>query len=233
MMAGGRDKSSVAAQHLDPSIGRPILMSKIGMAMADFLETDRLLLRPFVAEDLDHLVELDADPEVMTYLTGGKPTPREAYVESLPGMMAGRGALDRWIWAAVERAGGDFIGWFSLRPDPARGSDEAELGYRLRRAAWGQGYATEGAARMVEAAFAELGLQRVFALTMTVNLASRRVMEKVGLTHVRTFFEDWPEPIAGSEHGDVEYALTRAEWDVGRGVEAGGEKGVSTAPKPC
>ncbi len=214
MMAGGRDKSSVAAQHLAASIGRPILMSKIGMAMPNVLATERLLLRPFTEGDLENLVELDADPQVMAFLTGGKPTPREVYVENLPGMIAGRGRLDCWIWAAVEKASGGFVGWFSLRPDPARGPDEAELGYRLRRAAWGQGYATEGAALMVEKAFADFGLERVFALTMSVNLASRRVMEKVGLTYVRTFFDDWPEVIAGAEHGDVEYALTRADWDL-------------------
>lgn len=213
MMAGEGDKSSVAAQHLAASIGHPILMSKIGMAMANVLQTERLLLRPFAAGDLDHLVELDADPEVMTFLTGGKPTPREVYAENLPHMMAGRGRLDCWIWAAIEKASGDFVGWFSLRPDPARGPDEAELGYRLRRAAWGQGYATEGAALMVEKAFSDFGLKRVFALTMSVNLASRRVMDKVGLTYVRTFFDDWPEVIAGAEHGDVEYALARADWD--------------------
>ena len=48
--------------------------------------------------------------------------------------------------------------------------------------------------------------------TMTVNTASRRVMEKAGLRHVRTFFADWPDKIPGDELGDVEYAITRAEW---------------------
>jgi RimJ/RimL family protein N-acetyltransferase len=56
-------------------------------------------------------------------------------------------------------------------------------------------------------------VERVFAHTMTVNVRSRRVMEKTGLRYVRTFFEEWPETIEGSEHGDVEYALTREEWD--------------------
>ncbi|MDP3855003.1 GNAT family N-acetyltransferase [Phenylobacterium sp.] len=180
--------------------------------MRNFLETGRLTLRPFQAGDLDALVGLDSDPAVMAFLTGGKATPREVYEERLPGMMAGRGRLDCWIWAAIEKASGDFVGWFSLRPDPARGPDEAELGYRLRRAVWGRGYATEGAALMVEKAFTDFGLERVFALTMSVNLASRRVMDKVGLTYLRTFFDDWPEVIAGAEHGDVEYALTRADW---------------------
>lgn len=181
--------------------------------MPNVLETRRLILRPFAADDLDCLVELDSDPQVMRFLTGGKPTPREVLAANLPGMIAPRGRLERWIWAAADKAGGDFVGWFSLRPDPDGDPGEAELGYRLRRAAWGRGYATEGAALMIETGFGVFGLERIFARTMTVNLASRRVMEKVGLTHARTFFDDWPEVIAGAEHGDVEYALTRAAWD--------------------
>lgn len=76
----------------------------------------------------------------------------------------------------------------------------------------GSGYATEGARALVGKAFTELGTERVTANTMAVNTGSRRVMEKAGLTFVRTYFEDWPEAIEGSEQGDVEYALTREEW---------------------
>jgi RimJ/RimL family protein N-acetyltransferase len=56
-------------------------------------------------------------------------------------------------------------------------------------------------------------VQRVVATTMAVNLASRRVLEKAGLTLVRTFHESWPDPIEGAEKGEVEYLLTRAEWE--------------------
>jgi RimJ/RimL family protein N-acetyltransferase len=55
-------------------------------------------------------------------------------------------------------------------------------------------------------------VQRVIATTMTVNSGSRRVMEKVGLRYVRTFHLDWPDPLPGSEHGEVEYAITLDEW---------------------
>ena len=48
---------------------------------------------------------------------------------------------------------------------------------------------------------------------MAVNTASRRVMEKAGLAHARNFHEDWQEPIEGAEQGEVEYALTRADWE--------------------
>jgi RimJ/RimL family protein N-acetyltransferase len=114
-------------------------------------------------------------------------------------------------WAAIERSSGEFLGWFGLaRENPD--SDDAELGYRLRRRVWGQGYATEGARALVRACFTELGVRRVFAYTMAVNLASRRVMEKAGLRHVRTYVEDWPDPIEGSELGEVVYELTFEDW---------------------
>jgi RimJ/RimL family protein N-acetyltransferase len=48
---------------------------------------------------------------------------------------------------------------------------------------------------------------------MTVNRASRHVMEKVGMRYLRTYFEDWPEPIEGAEHGDVEYELLKDDWE--------------------
>lgn len=182
--------------------------------MPHLLTTVRLDLRPFTADDLDHLVELDGDPEVMRYLGNGRPTPRAAVEqEMLPRAM-------RWydrlagpaFWAAIDRTSGDFLGWFELRPLEPERPDDAELGYRLRRAGWGRGYATEGALALVDWGFRRCGLHRIRATTMAVNAASRHVMEKVGLAYVRTYHELWPEPIPGSEHGEVEYAVTREEW---------------------
>ena len=117
------------------------------------------------------------------------------------------------FWAAIERKTGEFLGWFHLRPGLTDGrEDEPELGYRLRRAAWGRGYATEGSIALIEKAFTELGARLVWAETMTVNTASRRVMEKAGLRFVRTIHQDWPEKLPGDEHGDVRYELRRSEW---------------------
>ncbi|MEV4616358.1 GNAT family N-acetyltransferase [Kitasatospora sp. NPDC049258] len=191
--------------------------------MSVHLTTERLVLRRFTAADADLLVELDSDPEVMRHLSGGRATPREVVErELLPGY------LDEYRrhpsfghWAALDRAGGEFLGWFEFRPHPGGPPGEVELGYRLRRAAWGRGYATEGARALIRRGFAELGVERVFATTMAVNLGSRRVMEKAGLRLVRTFHEDWPEPIEGAEHGDVEYALERADRCGGPGAAAG------------
>jgi RimJ/RimL family protein N-acetyltransferase len=180
--------------------------------MPAFLETARLALRPFTdtEADVDRLVALNGDPEVMRYINGGRPTPREEVrTRVLPHMLATPG-----FWAAEERATGRrFLGWFAFHPLTADDPTVVELGYRLNRAAWGRGYATEGSRALIRKGFTELGVERVTANTMTVNARSRRVMEKAGLVFVRTYFAVWPEVIEGSGHGDVEYALTREEWE--------------------
>ena len=159
--------------------------------------------------------DLDGDPAVMHFVTGGKPTPRgEIQDEILPAFLryyeryAGFG-----FWAAVEKSSGAFVGWFHFRPPEGASPDEVELGYRLRQAAWGKGYATEGSRALIRKGFTELGVQRVWAETMAVHVASRRVMEKAGLRLVRTFHQAWPDRIPGDEHGDVEYALLRSDWE--------------------
>jgi RimJ/RimL family protein N-acetyltransferase len=178
-----------------------------------FLDTARLILRRLTEDDVDHLVQLDSDPDVMRFLTGGWPTPREVIEkETLPRILACSTA-GLGYWAAIEKATGEFVGWFELRPlDQEDDPVEAELGYRLRRQAWGRGLATEGARALVHRGFTTFGLRRVVAQTMAVNIASRRVMEKVGLTLVREYHATFGDPIEGTEHGEVQYALDRADW---------------------
>jgi RimJ/RimL family protein N-acetyltransferase len=180
-----------------------------------FLETERLVLRRLTEADVDKLFHLDGDPQVMRFLNGGKPTPRDQIQnEILPQFLGYYERYDGYgIWAAIEKVTGEFLGWFSFRPPEGGSPGEAELGFRLRTSAWGKGYATEGSRALIHKGFAELGVQRVIATTMTVNRASRRVMEKTGLTLVRTFHTTWPEVIEGSEHGDVEYALGKDDWE--------------------
>ena len=186
--------------------------------MQIYLETSRMILRYFTADDVDLLTELDGDPEVMFWITGGRTTPAEEIErEVLPAFLSWYEKSPHYgLWAAIEKATGDFLGWFHLRPGEDDGPTEPELGYRLRKAVWGRGFGTEGSQALVDKAFRELGATRIRAETMAVNVASRRVMEKAGLRYVRTFFADWPDRIAGDEHGDVEYAITREEWQAAR-----------------
>ena len=179
------------------------------------LETDRLRLRRFTPEDVDLLVELDSDPEVMRYITYGAPTPRDSYVnvymprwfaiyESQPGF---------GYFAAELRASGEFIGWFHLRDDRIE-PEYVELGYRLRRAAWRQGYATEGSRAILAHGFRTLGLPQISARTLRGNAGSRGVMEKCGLRYVGDFVYA-QDVIAGrseDERAAVKYVITRSEW---------------------
>jgi RimJ/RimL family protein N-acetyltransferase len=186
-----------------------------------YLETERLLLRRFTPDDAGNLTELDSDPAVMRFLTGGEPTPRAAIErEILPRFLRSYGHHDGYgYWAAIEKVTGDFIGWFAFHPHEDGPPDEIALGYRLRRSAWGKGYATEGSRALIHKGFAELGARRVTATTYQDNFASRRVMEKVGMTLVRRF-RPTPADLAAAgtfqstnddvwDGDDVEYAVER------------------------
>jgi RimJ/RimL family protein N-acetyltransferase len=80
----------------------------------------------------------------------------------------------------------------------------------------GTGLRDRGLRALIDRAFTELGTRRVYAETMAVNTPSRRVLERVGLRFVRTFHVDWDDPIAGAEHGEVEYELLRSDWERAR-----------------
>ena len=178
------------------------------------LKTPRLVMRQFTEDDVDNLFNLNSDPEVMRYLTGGKPTPREEIRDQIiPFYLGVYDRLDRLgTWAAESAVTGEFLGWFHFRPGPDGDIANIDLGYRLRQAAWNQGYATEGSRALISMGFTRLGVGRVFGHTMTVNTASRHVLEKCGLTLVRTTPYEGPYVIEGAEHGEVEYALTKPEW---------------------
>jgi RimJ/RimL family protein N-acetyltransferase len=150
----------------------------------------------------------------MRYLTGGSPTLRERIEKEVLPHFLELHARDSNVgfWAAVEKESGRFIGWFHLRPAEDSLPGETELGYRLRRDAWGKGYATEGSRALVRKAFEDLGWECVTAWTMVVNTRSRRVMEKAGLRLVKTVYRPWPYGFEGTEQGDVEYAIDREEW---------------------
>jgi RimJ/RimL family protein N-acetyltransferase len=174
--------------------------------MQVLLETERVTLRRFTEDDVDNLFALHNDPDVMRFLNGGRPTQREEIEREYRERFAKDGYR-----AAVEKSTGEFLGWFAI-DQTGSGPEEAELGYRIKRSARGKGYATEGSRALIRKSFTELGVRRVWAQTMAVNVAFRRVMEKAGLKYVRTFHQEWPGRIEGDEHGDVEYALTKAEW---------------------
>lgn len=177
--------------------------------MRPSLQTERLRLEPITDEHLPLLVELNSDPEVMRFLLGRAATPEETYAE-WEERLRDRTDEDRGLGYWAGATGEHFVGWWacsSFAADPSR----AGLGYRLRRAAWGQGLATEGCRALLAHAFAIPGIEQVVAGTMAVNARSRRVMEKLGMVHTRTWFETFDDPLPGTELGEVGYAITREQ----------------------
>jgi RimJ/RimL family protein N-acetyltransferase len=173
------------------------------------LITARLILRPVTPADRADLIALEADAEVMRYLNGGQPIPEAGLLDA--DFLTPRGEEPE-VLVAQNRANGAFIGWFALFDDGLVDRlRSAEIGYRLIRAAWGSGYATEGLSALIEAAFDFLGFDRVRAETMAVNQASRRVLEKAGLRYTETVFPTRAPPIPGAELGEVVYELRKRE----------------------
>jgi RimJ/RimL family protein N-acetyltransferase len=182
--------------------------------MEVFLETERVTLRRFTMNDVELLFELHNDPDVVAFVSPGVVETREEIAgDILPAYLDYYERYEGYgFWAAIEQATGRFLGWFHFRPGEGAGSREPELGYRLHRFAWGRGFGTEVSRALIDHGFIHLGVERVNAETMAVHVASRRVMEKSGLRHVRTFHADWPVRIPGDEHGDVEYAIDQSQW---------------------
>jgi RimJ/RimL family protein N-acetyltransferase len=174
------------------------------------LETERLRLRQWRAEDREPFAAMNADPIVMRHF----PSTLEASQSDRVADRLAAGITDRgWgFWAAELRETGEFIGFLGLEPvtDDLPFAPAVEIGWRLAAAFHGYGYATEGALRTVRYAFETIGLPGLVSMTTTRNLKSRRVMEKLGMTHdpAENFVHprvppDWPE----KEH--VLYRLER------------------------
>jgi ribosomal-protein-alanine N-acetyltransferase len=144
------------------------------------IETARLRLRRLRPSDEADLVALDSDPDVMRYVgspPGVKP-PAETRERARQRITADHGPLG--FWRVESRAEGAFYGVTALIRMPT--GDDIELAYRLTRAAWGRGIASEAAGAMVEYAFRVVGLPRLVAVTYPENRASQRVLDKLGFT---------------------------------------------------
>jgi RimJ/RimL family protein N-acetyltransferase len=175
-------------------------------------------LVPLADQHLEWEVELDSDPDVMRYLSGQASTREEVETGHARRMAAAEKVDGLGFWVGL--VGDEFVGWWTLQP--AHGPDQpddpglADLGYRLLRRHWCKGLASEGARELVRYGFDHVGLDRIIAQAMTVNTGSRAVMERVGLTYVRTFPTSTTAPVEGVEEGEVEYEMTREQWERGQ-----------------
>jgi RimJ/RimL family protein N-acetyltransferase len=150
------------------------------------LETPRLLLRPLIMEDQGWLAVLFADPEVNRFLLDSACTPKQAsrFAEAVVSLDLMRHRFG--LWAIEDKTTGIVHGWTELsKLRPWSGpSDEIALSYVLGVESWGRGIATEAAGRLLRHAFEVLGEDRLMAVIMADNAASRRVLEKLGMRSI-------------------------------------------------
>jgi RimJ/RimL family protein N-acetyltransferase len=170
------------------------------------LTTPRLLLRSFRRDDLPHYATLNADPEVMRYL-GGALT--RAASDQLAAWAQERHAREGTGLLAIERrVDGAFVGMCGLHVLHDWYPNDIEIGWRMARAYWGQGYATEAASAWLEHGFATLGLPRVISVTDPPNTRSLAVMHRLGM--VLDHYADLE--YEGETFQAVIHAITADQW---------------------
>ena len=165
--------------------------------MAGVLTTDRLILRRWRPADVEPFAAMNADPEVMEYFPA--PLTREATEEFVRRIEAGFEDRGYGLWAVESAAG--FIGFTGLTVPrfDAPFMPAVEIGWRLARHAWGHGYATEAARAALAFGFAEIGLSEIVSFTVTANVRSRAVMERIGMVRDPSgdfdhpLLPDWPQ----------------------------------------
>lgn len=151
------------------------------------IETERLILRPFEPRDLAPCAAMNADPNTMRYFE--RPLSQAETEAAITRYQTGLDTHKFGFIVAELEASGDFVGIIGLAPigDNTRavipGNPGVEIGWRLRSDFWGQGLAPEGAAACLQYAWDKIDLDEVVALTVTDNMPSRRVMEKIGMVH--------------------------------------------------
>ena len=179
------------------------------------IQTDRLLLRRWRDADREPFARMNADPRVMEHFPASMTrVESDAMIDRIEARFAARGYS---LWAAELRASGEFIGFIGLSVPAfqARFTPCVEIGWRLDAGYWGRGLATEGAQAVVRHAFAVVGLNELVSFTTEANLRSRRVMEKLGMTHDPADDFDHPNLAAGHPmRRHVLYRLEKSRWGV-------------------
>ena len=154
--------------------------------MATILETERLLLRHQVIEDLDDLWALYCDPEITKYIPDA-PRSREEAQEELEWHMHGHPKHPEFgLWATIHKETGKFIGRCGLLPWTIDDVNEVEVAYTIARNYWGQGLGSEAAQAILKYGFEKLHLSRMVCLIDPENKASQKVAEKMGMAWEKT-----------------------------------------------
>jgi RimJ/RimL family protein N-acetyltransferase len=145
--------------------------------------TERLRLRPFAEDDLRSLHEFWADPDIGQWVGGVHQRLTES-VDELGGHLRHQSEHGFGIWAAEERSSGRLVGEVGLQY--LEGGPDVEIGWVVARDAWGQGFATEAAAKWLEVGFADLGVDRIVAVVLPANMRSRAIAARLGMREAGT-----------------------------------------------
>ena len=148
------------------------------------IETERLIFRPFTEEDLPKLIEQRSDPDVNRYLGGPARQNAEALATRLKFYMDCYDKFGFGSCAMLWRESGEMIGTAGIQPLEDTG--EIEVGYSIIKPYWGLGIGTEAAKGWMEYGFNTAGLERIVAIAVEENTASRRIMEKLGMKYEKT-----------------------------------------------
>ena len=164
--------------------------------MKFYLETERLILRELRESDLEGIFKLDSDPLVHKYL-GNKPIKtKEKAAKIIQFVQHQYKSLGIGRFAAIEKSSDDFIGWSGLKlnngeKEALNGkSDFYDIGFRFIPRFWGKGYATESSVAVLEFGFNKLNIETICGAAETGNLASNRVLQKIGLNFINEFLYD-------------------------------------------
>ncbi len=167
------------------------------------LETERLILRPFQIDDVPAWHLMQQDPEITRYTGDGGVVSEQEMENRIREHVLGdykKHGFGRWI--VVHKEDNCIIGFTGLKYIPDM--DVVDLGYRFARKYWGQGIATEASIAALDFGFNELELEKIVAYIIPENIGSQKVLEKLGFTYVREFYEE--------DELEHEYALTAIEY---------------------
>lgn len=161
--------------------------------MKIYTETERLLLREILPTDVDAMFAMDSDPEVHRYL-GNNPVKDKEQIRGAIEFIRGQ-YVEFGIgrWAIVDKKTNQFIGWAGLKyvTEETNGHiNYFDLGYRLNKQYWGNGFATEAALACIEYGFKILELNEIYAMVDQENDGSNKIMKKVGFTFIEDFVLD-------------------------------------------
>ncbi len=145
-------------------------------------ETPRLILRQFTETDAPLILQLNCDPEIVKYVHELPLKTEEQAKKILIDIILPQYKNNLGRWAIHAKENMEFIGWCGLKYRPEL--DEIDLGYRLMQKAWGKGYATEAAQYTLDHGFKSLHLKLITGRAHIENLASIKVLEKIGMNFI-------------------------------------------------